>query len=198
MELICLFLSVPTHFHLMLCHYLPLPPPLPLSQSLSLSLSLCFFFFLRRSTLHLSPAGRLIPVPTRPVLFLPSGLCSWVCPITLISATYTWTSAAVRYAPPTDTHPSPPRTNAVSRPRHISPPLCRSLRLSQQLRSAGAGVIQELFPRVSCVGTLDVSDNGESHLCIYSQGKAGFNLAIGFSPPLPQEKSCSVTFKLSL
>lgn len=31
----------------------------------------------------------------------------------------------------------------------------------QQLRSAGAGVIQELFPRVSCVGTLDVSDNGE-------------------------------------
>lgn len=33
-----------------------------------------------------------------------------------------------------------------------------------QLRSAGAGVIQELFPRVSCVGTLDVSDNGE-HTC---------------------------------
>ncbi|KAG8013889.1 Capping protein, partial [Nibea albiflora] len=28
------------------------------------------------------------------------------------------------------------------------------------LRSAGAGVIQELFPRVSCVGTLDISDNG--------------------------------------
>lgn len=32
---------------------------------------------------------------------------------------------------------------------------------SPQLRSAGAAVIQELFPRVSCVGTLDVSDNGE-------------------------------------
>ncbi|XP_074544479.1 capping protein, Arp2/3 and myosin-I linker protein 3 isoform X4 [Halichoeres trimaculatus] len=31
---------------------------------------------------------------------------------------------------------------------------------SCELRSAGAGVIQELFPRVSCVGTLDVSDNG--------------------------------------
>uniref|UniRef100_H3CR89 Capping protein regulator and myosin 1 linker 3 n=1 Tax=Tetraodon nigroviridis TaxID=99883 RepID=H3CR89_TETNG len=30
---------------------------------------------------------------------------------------------------------------------------------SCELRSAGAGVIQELFPRVSCVGTLDVSDN---------------------------------------
>ncbi|XP_061924804.1 LOW QUALITY PROTEIN: capping protein, Arp2/3 and myosin-I linker protein 3-like [Entelurus aequoreus] len=29
-----------------------------------------------------------------------------------------------------------------------------------ELRSAGAGVIQELFPRVSCVGTLDISDNG--------------------------------------
>lgn len=35
----------------------------------------------------------------------------------------------------------------------------------QQLRSAGAGVIQELFPRVSCVGTLDISDNGEKHTC---------------------------------
>uniref|UniRef100_A0AAQ4PZ54 Capping protein regulator and myosin 1 linker 3 n=1 Tax=Gasterosteus aculeatus aculeatus TaxID=481459 RepID=A0AAQ4PZ54_GASAC len=31
---------------------------------------------------------------------------------------------------------------------------------SCELRSAGAGVIQELFPRVSCVGTLDISDNG--------------------------------------
>ncbi|KAM4728725.1 capping protein, Arp2/3 and myosin-I linker protein 3 isoform 3-T3 [Anableps anableps] len=31
---------------------------------------------------------------------------------------------------------------------------------SCELRSAGAAVIQELFPRVSCVGTLDVSDNG--------------------------------------
>ncbi|KAM9791599.1 capping protein, Arp2/3 and myosin-I linker protein 3 isoform 4-T4 [Syngnathus typhle] len=29
-----------------------------------------------------------------------------------------------------------------------------------ELRSAGAGVIQELFPRVSCIGTLDISDNG--------------------------------------
>uniref|UniRef100_A0A3Q2Y630 Capping protein regulator and myosin 1 linker 3 n=1 Tax=Hippocampus comes TaxID=109280 RepID=A0A3Q2Y630_HIPCM len=28
------------------------------------------------------------------------------------------------------------------------------------LRSAGAAVLQELFPRVSCVGTLDISDNG--------------------------------------
>ncbi|XP_035027298.2 capping protein, Arp2/3 and myosin-I linker protein 3 isoform X2 [Hippoglossus stenolepis] len=31
---------------------------------------------------------------------------------------------------------------------------------SCELRSAGAGVIQELFPRVSCVETLDISDNG--------------------------------------
>ncbi|XP_028329316.1 capping protein, Arp2/3 and myosin-I linker protein 3 isoform X2 [Gouania willdenowi] len=31
---------------------------------------------------------------------------------------------------------------------------------SCELRSAGAGVIQELFPRVSCVGTFDISDNG--------------------------------------
>ncbi|XP_034038466.1 capping protein, Arp2/3 and myosin-I linker protein 3 [Thalassophryne amazonica] len=31
---------------------------------------------------------------------------------------------------------------------------------SCELRSAGAGVIQELFPRVSCVGTLDITDNG--------------------------------------
>ncbi|XP_057712862.1 capping protein, Arp2/3 and myosin-I linker protein 3 isoform X1 [Corythoichthys intestinalis] len=29
-----------------------------------------------------------------------------------------------------------------------------------ELRTAGAGVIQELFPRVCCVGTLDISDNG--------------------------------------
>ncbi|KAJ8387626.1 hypothetical protein AAFF_G00151760 [Aldrovandia affinis] len=31
---------------------------------------------------------------------------------------------------------------------------------SCELRSAGASVIQELFPRVSCIGTLDISDNG--------------------------------------
>lgn len=31
-------------------------------------------------------------------LCFPSGPCSWVCPITLISLIYTWTSAAVRYA----------------------------------------------------------------------------------------------------
>ncbi|XP_077580768.1 capping protein, Arp2/3 and myosin-I linker protein 3 [Stigmatopora nigra] len=29
-----------------------------------------------------------------------------------------------------------------------------------ELRTAGAGVIQELFPRVCCVGTLDIADNG--------------------------------------
>ncbi|KAM9458725.1 capping protein, Arp2/3 and myosin-I linker protein 3 isoform 1-T1 [Salvelinus alpinus] len=29
-----------------------------------------------------------------------------------------------------------------------------------ELRSAGAGVLQELFPRVACIGTLDISDNG--------------------------------------
>uniref|UniRef100_A0A8C9RQ31 Capping protein regulator and myosin 1 linker 3 n=1 Tax=Scleropages formosus TaxID=113540 RepID=A0A8C9RQ31_SCLFO len=29
-----------------------------------------------------------------------------------------------------------------------------------ELRSSGAGVISELFPRVSCIGTLDISDNG--------------------------------------
>lgn len=29
-----------------------------------------------------------------------------------------------------------------------------------ELRSAGAAVIQELFPRVSSIGTLDISDNG--------------------------------------
>lgn len=32
-------------------------------------------------------------------LCFPSGLCFWVCPTTLISVIYTWTSAAVRYAP---------------------------------------------------------------------------------------------------
>ncbi|XP_067109060.1 capping protein, Arp2/3 and myosin-I linker protein 3 [Osmerus mordax] len=31
---------------------------------------------------------------------------------------------------------------------------------SCELKSAGAGIIQELFPRVSCVSTLDISDNG--------------------------------------
>lgn len=34
------------------------------------------------------------------------------------------------------------------------------LLLPRQLRSAGAAVIQELLPRVSCIGTLDLSDNG--------------------------------------
>ncbi|KAJ8272534.1 hypothetical protein GJAV_G00090320 [Gymnothorax javanicus] len=29
-----------------------------------------------------------------------------------------------------------------------------------ELRAAGAAVIQEFFPRVSCIGTLDISDNG--------------------------------------
>ncbi|XP_010887354.1 capping protein, Arp2/3 and myosin-I linker protein 3 isoform X1 [Esox lucius] len=29
-----------------------------------------------------------------------------------------------------------------------------------ELRSAGAGVLQELFPRVGCISTLDISDNG--------------------------------------
>uniref|UniRef100_A0A8C7LII9 Capping protein regulator and myosin 1 linker 3 n=1 Tax=Oncorhynchus kisutch TaxID=8019 RepID=A0A8C7LII9_ONCKI len=29
-----------------------------------------------------------------------------------------------------------------------------------ELRSAGAGVLQELFPRVACIGSLDISDNG--------------------------------------
>ncbi|PWA17413.1 hypothetical protein CCH79_00011410 [Gambusia affinis] len=44
---------------------------------------------------------------------------------------------------------------------HKPPVMLRSAFCSSpQLRSAGAAVIQELFPRVSCVGTLDVSDNG--------------------------------------
>lgn len=34
------------------------------------------------------------------------------------------------------------------------------LLLPRQLRSAGASVIQELLPRVSSIGTLDLSDNG--------------------------------------
>lgn len=40
-------------------------------------------------------------------------------------------------------------------------PLVRLL-LARQLRSAGAAVIQELLPRVSSIGTLDLSDNGIS------------------------------------
>ncbi|MED6292131.1 hypothetical protein CHARACLAT_030517 [Characodon lateralis] len=39
---------------------------------------------------------------------------------------------------------------------------------SCELRSAGAAVIQELFPRVLCVGTLDVSDNGKQLLFAYT------------------------------
>uniref|UniRef100_A0A667ZVQ0 Capping protein regulator and myosin 1 linker 3 n=1 Tax=Myripristis murdjan TaxID=586833 RepID=A0A667ZVQ0_9TELE len=35
-----------------------------------------------------------------------------------------------------------------------------SMKLPPDLRSAGAAVIQELFPRVSSIGTLDISDNG--------------------------------------
>lgn len=37
--------------------------------------------------------------------------------------------------------------------------------LLPQLRSAGASVIQELFPRVSSIGTLDISDNGTVAHC---------------------------------
>ncbi len=45
--------------------------------------------------------------------------------------------------------------------------LFHSLRLSaSQLRSAGAGIILDLFPRVSCISTLDISDNGETSNCI--------------------------------
>lgn len=32
-----------------------------------------------------------------------------------------------------------------------------------QLRSAGAAVIQELFPRVVSIATLDISDNSKWH-----------------------------------
>ncbi|KAG7254079.1 hypothetical protein CRUP_037938 [Coryphaenoides rupestris] len=42
---------------------------------------------------------------------------------------------------------------------HVSTKLPYTEGDSQQLRSAGAGVLQELFPRVACVGTLDISDN---------------------------------------
>lgn len=49
----------------------------------------------------------------------------------------------------------------------VCPSLFHSLRLSaSQLRSAGAGIIQDLFPRVSCISTLDISDNGETSNCI--------------------------------
>ncbi|TRY95500.1 hypothetical protein DNTS_026157 [Danionella cerebrum] len=38
-----------------------------------------------------------------------------------------------------------------------------------ELRSAGAGIIQDLFPRVSCISTLDISDNGldADLLCVF-------------------------------
>ena len=42
----------------------------------------------------------------------------------------------------------------------FSTPLHLYLSLRLQLRSAGAAVIQELFPRVSSIATLDISDNG--------------------------------------
>lgn len=47
-------------------------------------------------------------------------------------------------------------------PYFHSPPLSPLVRLllPRQLRSAGAAVIQELLPRVSSIGTLDLSDNG--------------------------------------
>uniref|UniRef100_A0A8C8MML7 Capping protein regulator and myosin 1 linker 3 n=1 Tax=Oncorhynchus tshawytscha TaxID=74940 RepID=A0A8C8MML7_ONCTS len=40
-----------------------------------------------------------------------------------------------------------------------------------ELRSAGAGVLQELFPRVACIGTLDISDNGQVGTVIHSPQK---------------------------
>lgn len=49
----------------------------------------------------------------------------------------------------------------------LSLSLFHSLHLSaSQLRSAGAGIIQDIFPRVSCISTLDISDNGETSNCI--------------------------------
>lgn len=45
---------------------------------------------------------------------------------------------------------------------HVGFPSCLSL---SQLRSAGAAVIQELFPRVSSIATLDISDNGSVAHC---------------------------------
>lgn len=91
--------------------------------------------------------------------FLP-GLSSWVCPITLISQIYTWTSAAVRYSSFASSSSSQINTCGFisSRPTNLF------FVFLSQLRSAGAGVIQELFPRVSCVGTLDISDNGKKRL----------------------------------
>lgn len=57
------------------------------------------------------------------------------------------------------TQPKTPLIHACA--RAVGVPFCLALMLSlTQLRSAGAAVIQELFPRVSSIATLDISDNG--------------------------------------
>lgn len=53
-----------------------------------------------------------------------------------------------------------------------------SVSISLQLRSAGAAVIQELFPRVSSIATLDISDNGTVARCRTSNHDLDF-LSLG-------------------
>lgn len=53
-----------------------------------------------------------------------------------------------------------------------------SVSISLQLRSAGAAVIQELFPRVSSIATLDISDNGTVARCRTSHHDLDF-LSLG-------------------
>lgn len=137
--------------------YLSLCSLLSFLICISINLSACLFAFA-------NPWSLSLPFPIHFCLCFPSGLCSWVCPITLISLIYTWTSAAVRYALSVCTAVGI-FTHLLRRLTLVAVSSCSLLSaFLAQLRSAGAGVIQELFPRVSCVGTLDISDNGKGCL----------------------------------
>lgn len=113
MELIFIYFSFPMWFLLILVpqltsvsqHFLLSNYHFRTPFSISASRLICI------SSLSLA----LFPIPS--YLCFPSGRCSSVCPITLISLIYTWTSAAVRYALSACTQ------GVFTHHLHISPPV---------------------------------------------------------------------------
>lgn len=96
-DLFIYFSFLPCRCPLIALCFSPVSSYLPIILFTPLFPYLLFHYFL----LHLSLFAFTFPCSASfflPCLCFPSGLCSQVCPITLISLIYTWTSAAVRYA----------------------------------------------------------------------------------------------------
>lgn len=116
--------------------------------TLWLAINCLFLFFVRSNLRFITRCSTNTCANSASVS--PSGLCSWVCPITLISPIYTWTSAAVRYAPPVCAAPTTlahllHRFNARGNPRHVSLPLCLSPTVEVSRRRRDSGAVSSSF-----------------------------------------------------